>query len=426
MTTSAQAFERAQTFFPGGVNSPVRAFGSVGGTPPFIARAHGSHLWDIEGNEYIDFVGSWGPMILGHANPKVITAIVAAAERGTSFGAPTELETSLAELVVQALPSIEMLRFVNSGTEATMSALRLARGVTGRSKIIKFEGCYHGHADGLLVKAGSGAATHGTPTSAGVTATTANDTIVCGYNNLDQVTATMQLLGSDVAAIIVEPVAGNMGCVPPMAGFLEGLRQVCDRHGAILIFDEVMTGFRVDWHGAQGRFNVRPDLTCLGKIIGGGLPVGAYGGRRDLMEKVAPLGPVYQAGTLSGNPLAMTAGIATLSILRTTTAYASLEATTKTLTAGMTKAITEATIPHRINRVGSMWTLFFTDEPVIDFASSSRTHRDRFRRFFHTMLKAGIYLPPSPFEAAFASTAHTEQDIQKVVTAVTHWASHEP
>ncbi|OGQ23175.1 MAG: glutamate-1-semialdehyde-2,1-aminomutase [Deltaproteobacteria bacterium RIFCSPLOWO2_02_FULL_44_10] len=424
-TKSKQAYEHAKRFFPGGVNSPVRAFGSVGGTPPFILKAQGSHLWDIDGNEYIDYVGSWGPAILGHAHPNVSAVLTHAVTTGTSFGAPTLLETELAELITQALPSMEMLRFVNSGTEATMSALRLARGVTKRKKILKFEGCYHGHADSLLVKAGSGAATYGESTSAGVPDMLAHETIVCSYNDLERVTTIMTEMGNEIAAIIVEPVVGNMGCVLPASGFLKGLRDLTTKHGTLLIFDEVMTGFRVGFTGAQGKYGITPDLTCLGKIIGGGLPVGAYGGKRQFMEQIAPLGAVYQAGTLSGNPLAMSAGIETLKLLSHPETYTTLEEKTVKLTSEISRVLTQADIAHQISQCGSMWTLFFTKNPVIDFDSASKGNNDRFKRFFHAMLDEGIYLPPSPYEAAFMSLAHTQSDIEKTLEAVQKWISHE-
>ncbi|MBI4212610.1 MAG: glutamate-1-semialdehyde 2,1-aminomutase [Deltaproteobacteria bacterium] len=422
---SVKAFEVSQQFFPGGVNSPVRAFRAVGGTPPFISRAKGSKLWDIDGNEYIDYIGAWGPAILGHAHPDVTNVIRHAAESGTSYGVPTEMETMLAKLVAEAFPSMEMMRFVNSGTEATMSALRVARGFTKRSKIIKFEGCYHGHADGLLVKAGSGAATFGEPTSAGVSKETAAETIVCSYNHLEEVEAVLAKVGKEVAAIIVEPVAGNMGCVPPAPGFLEGLRKLTKDHGSLLIFDEVMTGFRVSHGGAQQLYGIAPDLTCLGKIIGGGLPVGAYGGRREIMQLVSPLGPVYQAGTNSGNPLSMAAGIETLTHLKHPGVYESLETRTKQLTDGIHAILHDAKIPHTLNRLGSMWTVFFTDHPVTDFASASTADVDRFKRFFQAMFANGILLPPSPFESAFVSLAHSDEEVNATIEAAKKWAQSE-
>lgn len=415
-------FEKAKRLMPGGVSSPVRAFNGVGGVPPFIARAKGSHIWDVDGNEYIDYVGSWGPAILGHAHPKVIAALNDAIENGTSFGAPTELETHLASMIHDAYPSMEMVRFVNSGTEAAMSAIRLARGAMGRPKIVKFEGCYHGHADSLLVKAGSGAATCGEPTSAGVIEDTIKHTIVCRYNDVDSFENTMRSHGKEVACVIVEPVAGNMGCVSPRKGFLEGLSEITKKHGSLLIFDEVMTGFRVAFGGAQERYNIKPDLTCLGKIIGGGLPVGAYGGRRDIMEKVSPLGPVYQAGTLSGNPLAMTAGIKTIEILSAPGVYKKLDEISKSLTDGIGEIFRENHIPHQINRVGAMWSVFFADQPVVDFVTASESDCKKFRRFFHFLLDNGIYLAPSPFESAFVSLAHTNEDIKKTIEIVGEWA----
>ena len=437
---SKRHFEEAQKLMPGGVSSPVRAFGSVGGIPPFIARARGSHIWDVDGNEYIDYVGSWGPAILGHAHPKVVAALQEAIERGTSFGAPTALETQLAGMIADAVPSIEMVRFVNSGTEATMSAIRLARGATGRQKIVQFEGCYHGHADGLLVSAGSGAATCGVPNSAGVTEATAADTLVARYNDVAGVEKIFASCGGEIAAVIVEPVAGNMGCVPPASpsesmrdgarlawraggpGFLEALRAICTRHGALLIFDEVMTGFRVAFGGAQERYGIRPDITTLGKIVGGGLPVGAYGGGRALMEKVAPLGPVYQAGTLSGNPLAMTAGAKTIELLSVPGVYEKLESTSEKLCAGIGAALSRAGIAHRINRVGSMWSLFFSDRDVTDFVTASTADGERFRRLFHFLIDRGVYLAPSPYESAFVSLAHTDDDVARTIALVSEWS----
>lgn len=422
-TESERCFEHARKLMPGGVSSPVRAFGNVGGTPPFIAYAKGSHVWDVDGNEYIDYVGSWGPMILGHAHPKIIASLCETIEHGTSFGAPTSLETNLASLVTKAIPSIEMLRFVNSGTEATMSAIRLARGATNRSKIIKFEGCYHGHSDCLLVKAGSGAATFGVPTSKGVTEGTTADTCVAKYNDLDSVARIFDANTNSVAAVIIEPVAGNMGCVPPKPGFLKGLRDICDANEAILIFDEVMTGFRVAFGGAQERYGIRPDLTTLGKIVGGGLPVGVYGGPRSLMECVAPLGSVYQAGTLSGNPLAMVAGIKTIELLSNPGVYDNLERKALLLCDGIAKVLHECDIAHRINRVGSMWSLFFIDSDVTDFEKASLADGERFKKFFHFMLEHGVYLAPSAFESAFVSLTHSDEDIAKTVEIVGKWAN---
>lgn len=422
---SRAEFERAKRLMPGGVSSPVRAFNGVGGVPPFIARAKGSHIWDVDGNEYIDYVGSWGPAILGHAHPKVVAALNDAIENGTSFGAPTEMETHLASMICDAVPSMEMVRFVNSGTEATMSAIRLARGATGRSKIIKFEGCYHGHADELLVKAGSGAATCGEPTSAGVIEDTARHTAVCRYNDIEGFRRTMGKDGEDVACVIVEPIAGNMGCVPPGEGFLEALRELTEKKGALLIFDEVMTGFRVAFGGAQELYCIKPDITCLGKIIGGGLPVGAYGGRRDIMQKISPLGPVYQAGTLSGNPLAMTAGIKTIEILSVPGVYTKLEATSKELTERIHQMFSEHRMAHQINRAGAMWSVFFTEAPVRDFVSAAAGDGVKFREFFHFLLDNGIYIAPSPFESAFVSLAHTDKDIRETVSVIEKWAKRE-
>ncbi|MEK7814982.1 MAG: glutamate-1-semialdehyde 2,1-aminomutase, partial [Chloroflexota bacterium] len=361
---SEKLFAQAQQYIPGGVNSPARSFRAVGGTPPFIARGRGSRVWDVDGNEYIDYLGSWGPLVLGHAHPAVVEALKKAAENGTSFGAPVEREVELARLICQALPSVELVRLVNSGTEACMSAIRLARAFTGRHKIIKFSGCYHGHADGLLVKAGSGAMTHGVPTSAGVPPSYASETLVAEYNDLASVERWFQVHPTEIAGVIVEPVAGNMGVVPPKEGFLASLRRLTSAHGALLIFDEVITGFRLGYGGAQGLFGITPDITCLGKIIGGGLPVGAYGGRREVMEKVAPLGPMYQAGTLSGNPLAVTAGVVTLTELQRAGTYARLEALTRRLTVGLVEVSAQAEVPSTVNRVGSMFTGFFTQGPV--------------------------------------------------------------
>jgi glutamate-1-semialdehyde 2,1-aminomutase len=409
-------FAEAQKIIPGGVNSPVRAFRSVGGTPRFIREAAGSKVIDAEGSEYIDYVASWGPMILGHSHPEVVAAIRDAAGRGTSYGAPTESEIGMAQRIVAAFPAIEMVRMVSSGTEATMTAIRLARGVTGREKIIKFTGCYHGHADSLLVKAGSGVATLGIPGSPGVPRQLAELTLSLPYNDAAAVRDAANRYGEDLACIIVEPVAGNMGVVPPHPGFLETLREVASNQGTLLIFDEVITGFRVAYGGWQNLSGITPDLTCLGKIIGGGLPVGALGGRREIMEHLAPIGPVYQAGTLSGNPLAMAAGIATLDLLRGKS-YAALEKMTTDLCNGYRDLFAKKGIPVRINRVGSMFTLFFTADEVIDFASASRSDTERFSRFFRGMLTAGIYLAPAQFEAGFVSFAHTADDIARTLDA---------
>jgi glutamate-1-semialdehyde 2,1-aminomutase len=410
-TKSESLFLRAQELIPGGVNSPVRAFRSVGGNPPFIAQGEGSRLFDVDGNEYIDYVGSWGPLLLGHRHPEIVAALERALTIGTSFGAPTVQEIELAEAICRAVPSIEMVRLVNSGTEATMSAIRVARGFTGRDLIVKFEGCYHGHVDSLLVKAGSGMATLGIADTQGVPKAFAETTIALPYNSVDAVEQAFQTHGGQIAAIIVEPVVGNMGCVPPLPGYLEALRAITARHGALLIFDEVMTGFRVAFGGAQARYNIKPDLTTLGKVIGGGLPVGAYGGRRDIMSKVAPAGPIYQAGTLSGNPLAVAAGLAMLRHLEAhPEIYDHLERRAAELCAAAPAGIT-------VNRVGSMFTFFFTDRPVTDWDSAKVADTAKFGRFFRGMLDRGIYLAPSQFEAAFLSAAHTDDDIRRTIAA---------
>jgi glutamate-1-semialdehyde 2,1-aminomutase len=414
---SHAAFERAARVIPGGVNSPARAFGAVGGEPPFIARGEAQYLFDIDGNRYVDYVGSWGPHILGHRHPQVVAALEEALTRGTSFGAPTESETLLAELIVEAVPSIEKVRMVNSGTEATMSAVRLARGHTGRDLIVKFAGCYHGHVDSLLVSAGSGALTHGVPSSPGVPAGCANDTLVCEYNDADQLAGLFDSHADRIAAVILEPVVGNMGCVPPQPDFLQDSRDLCTQHGAVLIFDEVMTGFRVAFGGAQERYGVTPDLTTLGKIVGGGLPVGAYGGRADIMDSISPVGPVYQAGTLSGNPLACAAGIATLQTLKSLNPYGELEARTTRLVQGLGQAAQQAGIAHQVAQVGSMFTLFFNTEPVTNYSVSARNDTRRFARYFHGMLDRGIYLPCSQFEANFVSHCHTTDDIDATIAA---------
>ncbi len=416
--TSRKLFKAAQAIFPGGVNSPVRAWRGVGGEPRFIARGAGAKIYDADRNEYLDYVGSWGPLILGHAHPRVVAAIQDAATRGTSFGAPCELETELGKRITRALPSIEMLRFVSSGTEATMSAIRLARAFTRRDKMVKFDGGYHGHADFLLAKAGSGVATLALPDSAGVPASIASTTLIAPYNDLEAVTQLFDSHRDEIAVVIVEPVAGNMGVVPPQPKFLAGLRDLTRANGALLIFDEVITGFRVGWSGAQSLYNVRPDLTCLGKIIGGGLPVGAYGGRRDIMQQIAPLGPVYQAGTLSGNPLAMAAGIATLdTIAATPDAYAQLEERGAQLERGLKDAARAANIPVTINRVGSLLTAFFAQAPIANYESAKRSDTQLYAKFFHGMLERGTYLAPSQFEATFISLAHTEADIAQTVEA---------
>jgi len=415
--TSLKLHERALRSIVGGVNSPARAFKSVGGSPLFVKRAEGSRIWDVDGNSYIDYIGSWGPMILGHARPEILSAINNAASQGTSFGVSTEIEILLAEKIREMMPSIEMLRMVNSGTEATMSALRLARGYTGRANVLKFAGCYHGHGDSFLIKAGSGALTHGVPDSSGITPGTARDTLVADYNNLEQVSELISSCRNELAAIIVEPAAGNMGTVPPSPGFLEGLREMATAEGIVLIFDEVITGFRLSGGGAQELFAVKPDLTTLGKIIGGGLPVGAYGGRTDIMQTLAPLGPVYQAGTLSGNPLAMAAGLSALNLIDTEETYTQLERTGNRLARGLKKAAENAGIPVTINRLGSMFTVFFTEGPVKDYQSAVSCDTKRFSRFFRGMLKRGVLLPPSQFEAAFISTAHNNENIDATIAA---------
>lgn len=411
-------FTDACRYIPGGVNSPVRAFRGVGGEPVFIERAAGARIVAADGRQYIDYVGSWGPMILGHAHPKVIEAVQARVPLGLSFGAPTALETRVAAKICELIPSIELVRMVSSGTEATMSALRLARGFTGRSKIVKFEGCYHGHSDSLLVKAGSGALTLGVPTSPGVPPELAAHTITLAYNDIAQVQQTFNDMGSEIACVIVEPVAGNMNCVLPVPGFLEALRSVCDQHGAVLIFDEVMTGFRVALGGAQALYGVKPDLTTLGKIVGGGMPVGAFGGKREIMEHIAPLGPVYQAGTLSGNPIAMAAGLATLEGVSEPRFHQRLAERTTQLIEGLTIAARAANIPFSTNQVCGMFGLFFTDKsPVRYFREVMACDVERFKKFFHGMLAEGIYLAPSAFEAGFVSGAHTEQDVEATITA---------
>ncbi|MFU8857552.1 MAG: glutamate-1-semialdehyde 2,1-aminomutase [Deferrisomatales bacterium] len=416
-TRSHALFERAVQLIPGGVNSPVRAFRAVGGRPVFIARAEGSRLFDVDGNAYIDYVGSWGPMILGHNHPEVRAALEQALKNGTSYGAPTELEVEMAELVTVCVPSVEMVRMVNSGTEATMSAIRVARGFTGRDKIVKCEGCYHGHEDGLLVKAGSGATTFGVPTSPGVPADVAKNTLTVPYNDLEAVEALVRAHPGEIACVILEPVPGNMGCVPPAEGYLEGLRRITAREGIVLIFDEVMSGFRVALGGAQERYGVTPDLTTLGKIIGGGLPVGAYGGKREIMGQVSPAGPVYQAGTLSGNPLAMSAGLATLRALRRPGVYEALEQKSKTLCDGLAELTRRRGVPAYHTRVGAMFTTFFQEGPVTDYASALASDTERFGRFFRGMLERGVNLAPSQFEAGFLSLAHTEDDLGRTLEA---------
>jgi glutamate-1-semialdehyde 2,1-aminomutase len=410
-----QLFARAQIVIPGGVNSPVRAFRAVGGTPRFFARGEGAYVWDADGKRYIDYVGSWGPAILGHAHPETVRAVQETARNGLSFGAPTELEIEMAETLCRLLPSLEMVRLVSSGTEATMTALRLARGYTGRPKIIKFEGCYHGHGDSLLVKAGSGALTFGQPSSAGVPASIANETLVLTYNDLEEVVAAFEAHPGEIAGIIVEPVAGNMNLILPKPGFLQGLRDVCDRNGAVLIFDEVMTGFRLNLQGAQGLYGIAPDLTTLGKVIGGGMPVGAFGGRRVIMEKIAPLGPVYQAGTLSGNPVAVAAGLATLRAIQAPGFYARLAERTLALTTGLVGAARRAGVEFSAQAIGGMFGIYFARTVPDSFATVMACDKDRFKLFFHRMLDAGIYLAPSAFEAGFVSAKHTAADIDETV-----------
>ena len=417
MTHSTELFSNAKQCIPGGVNSPVRSFSGVGGTPIFIDHASGPYIFDTDGKRYIDYVGSWGPMILGHAHPEVIAAVKASAEKGLSFGAPTEIETLMAQKVCAMVPSVEQVRMVSSGTEATMSAIRLARGYTGRDKIVKFEGCYHGHSDSLLVKAGSGALTFGVPSSPGVPASLAEETITLTFNDSNTVVDTFKQIGQKIACIIVEPVAGNMNCIPPAPGFLETLRQVCDEYGSVLIFDEVMTGFRVDSQGAQGYYQVTPDLTTLGKIIGGGMPVGAFGGRLNIMKHLAPAGPVYQAGTLSGNPVAMAAGLKTLELISTPGFYQALTGKTERLTSGLKERALKARIPLTTNSVGGMFGLFFTSQTeVTSLAQVMKCDQTYFKRFFHAMLEHGVYLAPSAFEAGFVSAEHTDEVIEKTLT----------
>ncbi len=417
MSHSQTLFAEAKRFIPGGVNSPVRAFNGVGGDPVFFVRGEGPYLHDVDGRRYIDYVGSWGPMIVGHAEPSVVAAVNEAVARGLSFGAPTEAEIRMAERICAIVPSIERVRMVNSGTEATMSAIRLARAFTARDKIVKFEGCYHGHADSLLVKAGSGALTLGVPTSPGVPASLAKETITLTYNALDEVERVFDEVGERIACVIVEPVAGNMGCVLPESGFLEGLRRVCDAHGSLLIFDEVMTGFRVALGGAQQRFGVHPDLTTLGKVIGGGMPVGAFGGRAEIMDKVAPAGPVYQAGTLSGNPVAMAAGLATLEIVSRPDFFENLASRTKRLAEGLRTRAQAFNVPLQVNYAGGMFGLFFSDGPVRRFDDVAASDTERFRRFFHGMLEQGVYFAPSAYEAGFVSSAHDDATLKATLIA---------
>ncbi len=415
--TSIRLYEEAQIYIPGGVNSPVRAFKSVGGNPVFIEKGEGSRIVDVDGNSYIDYIGSWGPLILGHAHPRVLGAIQEAAALGTSFGAPTARETEMAKEVCSIVPSVEVVRMVNSGTEATMSALRLARGYTKRDKIMKFEGCYHGHADSLLIKAGSGVATLGLPDSPGVPETTAVNTITVPYNDLDSVKLAFEKFGHELAAVIVEPIAGNMGVVPPQPGFLEGLRAITEEYGTLLIFDEVMTGFRVARGGAQELYGITPDLTTMGKVIGGGLPVGAYGGKREIMNQVAPAGPIYQAGTLSGNPLAMAAGLTTLQELGKPGVYEQLEARSARLAEGLVENARKLGLPHTMNRVGSMVCLFFTETPVINYETAKTSDLKRFSAYFQYLLEEGVMIPPSQFEGMFVSLAHTDEDIERTIEA---------
>jgi len=418
MTTNHDLFSQAQNHIPGGVNSPVRAFKGVGGDPIFFREGKGAWITDAEGNRYIDYIGSWGPMILGHAHPDVISAVQESVTHGLGFGAPTEIEIEMADTLCELVPSMELVRMVSSGTEATMSAIRLARGFTGRDKIVKFEGCYHGHADSLLVKAGSGALTLGVPSSGGVPASLAEHTLTLIYNDLDSVRECFAELGDQIACIIVEPVAGNMNCIPPNEGFLQGLREICDQSGAVLIFDEVMTGFRVSLGGAQEYYNVKPDLTTLGKVVGGGLPVGAFGGKREVMECIAPLGPVYQAGTLSGNPVAMAAGLSTLKLIQAPDFHKNLSATANALVTGLKQRADKAGIGLAINQVGGMFGIFFTDEKEVStFEQVTGCDQERFKKFFHGMLDEGIYLAPSSYEAGFVSAAHGDAEIQATLNA---------
>ena len=417
MSSNHELFQRAQELMPGGVNSPVRAFKSVGGEPFFTACVDGAYLWDVEGKRYIDYVGSWGPMIVGHNHPKVRAAVAAAIENGLSYGTPCPAEVTMAETITRLVPSIEMVRMVNSGTEATMAAIRLARGYTGRSKVVKFEGCYHGHGDAFLVKAGSGALTFGVPTSPGVPTALADLTLTLPYNDLDAAERLFAEAGAEIACLIIEPVAGNMNCILPRDGYLAALRELCTRHGALLIFDEVMTGFRVALGGAQQLYGITPDLTTFGKVIGGGMPVGAYGGRREIMQKIAPAGPIYQAGTLSGNPIAMAAGLAMLELIQEPTFYVELERKTRLLTDGLVATANEAGVPLTVNRIGGMFGVFFTARKVETFAQATACDVAAFNRFFHGMLERGVYLAPSAFEAGFVSAAHGEQDLADTLAA---------
>lgn len=418
MSRSDDLFQQAQRYIPGGVNSPVRAFTAVGGTPVFIESARGAYIQDADGRQYIDYVQSWGPMLLGHAHPEVVDAVRKKLDKGLSFGAPTEIETQLAQKLCEIYTNIDLVRFVNSGTEATMSAIRLARGFTGRDKIIKFEGCYHGHSDSLLVKAGSGALTLGVPSSPGVPAALTEHTLTLSFNDLPQLEQAFERYGEEIACVIIEPVAGNMNCVPPVPGFLEGLRSLCDRYGSVLIFDEVMTGFRVSLTGAQGHYGIKPDLTTLGKVIGGGMPVGAFGGRRDIMEKIAPLGPIYQAGTLSGNPIAMAAGLKTLELIAQPGFYEPIFKRTTQLVEGLEAAAQAAGIPFTSNHVGSMFGFFFSEEaPIVNYQQVMSGNIERFNRFFHLLLDEGVYIAPAAYEAGFMSAAHTDEDIENTIEA---------
>ena len=417
MSTMSEQFQAAKIHIPGGVNSPVRAFKSVGGDPVFIEKAQGATITDTQGTRYIDYVGSWGPMVLGHAHPEVIDAVKQAADNGLSFGAPTLIETQMADRICEIIPSIEMVRMVSSGTEATMSAIRLARGFTGRDKIIKFEGCYHGHSDSLLVKAGSGALTLGVPDSPGVPASLAEHTITLPYNDLTAITETFSQIGDEIACVIIEPVAGNMNCIPPVNGYLQGIRDLCTNNKAVLIFDEVMTGFRVSLSGAQGHYGITPDLTTLGKVIGGGMPVGAFGGKREIMEYIAPLGPVYQAGTLSGNPIAMAAGLKTLELISTVGFYEVLDNKVTYLVNGILEAAKDAGVAMTANHVGGMFGLFFSDQQVSSFKQATECNADQFKSFFHGMLEQGIYLAPSAYETGFVSSAHTHEDLDRTISA---------
>ena len=417
-SNSEQLFSQAKEVIPGGVNSPVRAFNSVGGVPSFIKRAEGAYIYDVDDNAYVDYVGSWGPMILGHNHPAILEAVLNTAKNGLSFGAPTELEITMAKKVRELVPSMESLRMVSSGTEATMSAIRLARGFTGRDKILKFEGCYHGHADSLLVKAGSGALTMGVPNSPGIPEDLAKHTLTVSFNNIEEVKAIFAKYADEIACIIVEPVAGNMNCIPPVPGFLEGLREVCDQYQSVLIFDEVMTGFRVALGGAQAYYNIKPDLTCLGKVIGGGMPVGAFGGKTEIMDYIAPVGPVYQAGTLSGNPIAMAAGLKSLELLSAPGVHDKLEAISKAICEGFEAAAKKAGIALTTNYAGGMYGFFFTDaEKVTTYKQATECDLERFKKFFHLMLEEGVYLAPSAFEAGFVCAAHTEQEVQATIEA---------